>query len=299
MAPLARKCRLFLLPQELQDEIFDLAFFNESGAMYIDAWKWRQREIERRAADHAYLANPFPEPKVTQILVSKRFFLAAARALIQNQSFHAHLVPHDWRQIIDVDLLRTGIIPAFMRNLKCKLRDIIRVSDDLPNLKRLELNIEYYDFCNLGPEKIVYLDELDESDFAKILRPNEWQRVYRLCNRVQVLEVKSRCYPCTTTNEGKDLCERNVLKLIRYIHEMRQKEGRQGKTRSTRSYVPGFMMPLYPGSKVRCGRNVGLWVERALKWKQEFRVLVVLALWLSLLLALVWWRRSERMCLLM
>ncbi|RMY22510.1 hypothetical protein D0867_02675 [Hortaea werneckii] len=296
MAPMVRECRLFLLPQELQDEIFDLAFFNGSGAIYIDAWRWSHREKDRRAADHTYLAEPFPEPKVRQLLVSKRFFLAAARALIENQSFDARLVSLNWRQEIDVDLLRTGIIPAFVRDLRCKLRDILYVSDDLPNLERLELDIDYCDFGFLGPEKIVHLDELDEDDFAKVLRQNEWQRVYRLCNRVQVLEVKPRDYP---TNGGKELCDRNVLKLIRYIHEMRQKEGRQGKTRSTGRYAPGFMMPLYPGSKVRCGRNVGLWVERALRWKQEFKMTVVLAVWLALLLALVLWKRNDGMCLLL
>lgn len=73
-APLAQKCRLLLLPQVLQDEIFDLAFFNESTAIYINAWTWRQRETERRAKDHTYLAEPFPGPKVMQLLVSKRFF---------------------------------------------------------------------------------------------------------------------------------------------------------------------------------------------------------------------------------
>lgn len=265
--------------------------------MYVDASIWRRREKERRIRDHTYLAQPFPEPKITQLLISKRFFLAAAHALIQNQPLDAHVLPLQWQQEIDVGLLRTGIIPAFVLNLKCNLRDIIYVSDDLPNLKRLELNIDHCDFSILAP-KIVYLDEMDEDDFVKILRRNEWQRVYRLCNGVQVLKVKPRWCP---TNGGKDLCDRNVLKLIGYVHEMRQKEERQGNTSSTPagSYVPGFMMPLYPGSKVRCGRNVGLWVERALKWKQEFRVMVVLALWLALLLALVWWRRSERMCLLM
>ncbi|RMZ29974.1 hypothetical protein D0859_05918 [Hortaea werneckii] len=274
MASLIQKCRLFLLPQELQDEIFDLAFFNEKGAMYIDVWYWNHRERDRRAADRTYPAEPFPEPKVMQLFVNKRFF------------------------VIDVDLLRSGIIPAFVRDLRCKLRDIIHVSGDLPNLKRLVLTIEYYDFAVLGPAKMVCLDELDDGDFAKILRHNEWQRVYRLCNRVPVLEVKPGCYSYATMNGGKDLWDRNALKLIRYIHEMRQKEERQGKISSTRSYVPGFMVPLYPGSKVRCGRNVGLWVEKALEWKQEFRMMVVLAVWLTLLLALVLWRRSDGMCLL-
>ncbi|RMZ32229.1 hypothetical protein D0859_03649 [Hortaea werneckii] len=151
---------------ELQDEIFDLAFFNESRAGYMDVWEWRSRERERRTADHAHRVQPFPEPKVTQLLVSKRFFLAASRALIQSQSFGEGRWPLANRNGISMDLLRTGIIPAFVRDLRCTLWDIKYLPDDLPNLKKLLLDIEDREFCTLAPERMVDLDELDEDDFA-------------------------------------------------------------------------------------------------------------------------------------
>ncbi|RMY66489.1 hypothetical protein D0864_11827 [Hortaea werneckii] len=251
MAPLIQKCRLFLLPQELQDEIFDLAFFNESRAGYMDIWEWRSRERERRTADHAHRVQPFPEPKVTQLLVSKRFFLAAARALIQSQSFGERRWPLAKRNGIAMDLLRTGIIPAFVRDLRCKLWDIRYVPDDLPNLKKLLLDVEDSDFSTLAPERMVCLDELDENDFAGLLTKKDWEKLLRLCKRVQVLEVKAWWYPTRAQEPAEeDMWKRNVSRFSRYIHEVQQMKEKQLDTSSTRSYAPGFMAPLYPGSKV-------------------------------------------------
>lgn len=263
----------------------------------MDVWEWRSRERERRTADHAHRVQPFPEPKVTQLLVSKRFFLAASRALIQSQSFGEGRWPLANRNGISMDLLRTGIIPAFVRDLRCTLWDIKYLPDDLPNLKKLLLDIEDREFCTLAPERMVDLDELDEDDFADLLRKKDWEKLLRLCKRVQVLEVRAWRYPTLAQEPAEDIWKKNVSRFSHYIHEVQQEKEEQGDTSSTRSYVPGFMVPLYPGSKVRCGRNVGLWVDRALKWKQQLRFLVILAVWLILLLAPMLWRKSDGMCL--
>lgn len=229
MAPSTQACRLFSLPQELQDAIFDLAFANENGAKYMDPEEWRLRERSRRIKNHGHRVEPFPKPKVTQLLVSKRFFIFAARALVQSQSFG----PHSWASEecygTPENILSTGIIPAFVRELECSLEDTRRLPDDLPNLKKLVLNIGELTFL-LMASKTVYFDEFEKEDFAELLRKEDWEKLLRLCNQVHVLEVKDgRRYPRRGQENPDDMLARNISKLTRYIHEVRQgKENEKG-----------------------------------------------------------------------
>ncbi|SMR57816.1 unnamed protein product [Zymoseptoria tritici ST99CH_3D1] len=77
---------LFDLPQELVDEIFDLAY-PEEEMNYVNWEQWDSAEMEKKRNDSSYELRPFPQPKVCQFFISKRFLLEASRAWVGNQKF--------------------------------------------------------------------------------------------------------------------------------------------------------------------------------------------------------------------
>ncbi|KJX94562.1 hypothetical protein TI39_contig4175g00014 [Zymoseptoria brevis] len=70
---------LFDLPQELVDEIFDLAY-PEEDLNYVNWEQWDSAEMEKKRNDSSYELRPFPQPKVYQFFISKRFLPEASRA---------------------------------------------------------------------------------------------------------------------------------------------------------------------------------------------------------------------------
>ncbi|KAK5119160.1 hypothetical protein LTR85_007774 [Meristemomyces frigidus] len=82
---------LFSLPEELLDIIFNHAYPDSAGD-YISEKQWDERESKRkREGKDSYTKLAFPSPKVSEFLVSKRYFLEAARAWVRNQTFDDRL----------------------------------------------------------------------------------------------------------------------------------------------------------------------------------------------------------------
>lgn len=83
----AKTFRLFDLPQELQDTIFELAFPFVPDLRIHTKRSWTRNEQYQRLGSTTHIIRPFPEVKVAEFLVCKKFFDNAARAWLQNQWF--------------------------------------------------------------------------------------------------------------------------------------------------------------------------------------------------------------------
>lgn len=106
--------RLFDLPQELQDSIFALAYQQPEIIRIISKHEWDQQEDERRRRNRStYTPKPFPPPKVSEWLVSRRFLLAASAAwfasgdlLVDANQWGVHKTPQASRRHGERDLLK-------------------------------------------------------------------------------------------------------------------------------------------------------------------------------------------------
>jgi len=76
---------LLTVPQELQDTIFDYAYPKVDDLKHISHEEWDICERGRRKRDASYLPKSCPTSKVNTFMVSKRYFVVAAKAYVQNQ----------------------------------------------------------------------------------------------------------------------------------------------------------------------------------------------------------------------
>lgn len=190
-------CRLFALPQELIDEIFDLAYPKEVGTAYVTPGQWdaRQKILRReQTAASPYITKPFPAPKVCHFLVSKRFFTAAASAWVQNQTWDCTSGARAVLRIFTV--LDVGdVIGAYITELTCTLHEVEWVLR-FPNLKRLKIVVGAFDFRDIEQERLAWQEKLNDSDFSKVMNEIQWAltcRPERLGDLQEVACVAGLC----------------------------------------------------------------------------------------------------------
>ena len=138
---------LFGLPQELRDIIFKYAYYEVPRQKLISRHSWYTREIRRRRDATTYHAiRPYPAPKVSEFLISKRFFVAAARAWIKNRRFSSgfYFCLHD---LIE----GRGIVVEFAEECEMVAGDFIC---GLRNLKKITLHLDEYDFKGDGMDSV-------------------------------------------------------------------------------------------------------------------------------------------------
>lgn len=242
---------LFDLPQEIQNIIFDLAYPPVEGFKPVIRWHWNIREKGKRKSDGStYTIQPFPPPKVSQFLVSKRFFLAAAKAFIGNQAFTDPESPRS----LGVFGHRQNIVTRFMTKAKLELRTLRYIGEAtpfLPSLRFLTLTMEDDGFD---------LTELEDVKFDSIERRYPWEQeltdkdiravasYYHVERMAGVTEFCLICedyrYRFDRTKEQKLLVELNVHKLENHIKSIVLKP-----RQSIEKVTPQDGGALYPGSK--------------------------------------------------
>ena len=249
-APVAHRrpgVSLLDLPQEIQDIIFSLAYPKVDPFKYIikEDWDFEERERRRKNRD-GYTPRPFPQPKVCDFLVSKQFFVAAARAYVGNQTFNRMTgirlsrPSFDWSRPYVRCL---GIAGEFMTEAVIDVWHT-NFGDMPPSLKRLTIELAYYQFEILEP-KLVWEDYLSDDDCKTVMVKETYDRLVGL---QEFHLVPGGCY-YANTKAKTDIWHANVRKFESFVRPYgtrpkdAQHEGDQGMT-------PGQAVPLYRGSKV-------------------------------------------------
>jgi len=81
-----RPFRLFKLPQELQDLIFDLAYPQEDmlSITFKDDWESGERMAKKQDRQN-YQVRPLPTYELNDWMISERYFILAAKSWIGSQ----------------------------------------------------------------------------------------------------------------------------------------------------------------------------------------------------------------------
>ncbi|KAK0315792.1 hypothetical protein LTR01_001092 [Friedmanniomyces endolithicus] len=208
---------LLALPQELQDIIFDFAY-PQMSADYIHVPDWKSREARRwREARRDYTKKPFPGPFVDDFLISKAFFVAAAKAWAGNQNF-------DMRMSFcqGSDRRMQGIVPAFARTVEIDRYDFYLVTSECISLRSLTIAADERMFWCLEDEVLVWEDELSEEHFEQVVEAN-FYKPDRLSENL-TMRVTVGCLKSIKV-ETNPVWERNVAKLEAYLRK-RQTSGK-------------------------------------------------------------------------
>ncbi|KAK4546239.1 hypothetical protein LTR36_002376 [Oleoguttula mirabilis] len=151
---------LLTSPQELQDLIFDYAYPAQTDFRPVSRGLWDSREKRRRRDNHDRVLQPFPVLKVNELLVSKTFFVAAARAFVGNQHF----------ENIDELLSTNGGIStgmAFQWATSVTVSTWENRVYRLPSLRSMALKLDQAIFEVLEP-KYAWLETCDQDELKQI-----------------------------------------------------------------------------------------------------------------------------------
>ena len=137
--------RLFDLPPELQDIVFAYAFQKAKKSHLVFKRVWAEKEVKSRKKDRAvFVPRPFSQqPKVDQWMVSRQFFLSAARAWMRSlrsghtlgsnkvEEMHSHFA-----------LDRDGLYEDYVVRASYEIFYYILTLQRWPNLQHVTLAVE-------------------------------------------------------------------------------------------------------------------------------------------------------------
>lgn len=154
--------QLFDLPQEIQDMIFDYAYpkVNDLKILYKRTWDFKEKR-KRKERGKGYKIQQFPSLKVDEFLVSKRFYLAAAKAFIGNQLW-IHPYPYAWES----KPRDNNIICKFSKTAVDSLSAAGHI-DSLPSLRKITFEVDQYPFETLKT-RYPWEQQLTAADFKEV-----------------------------------------------------------------------------------------------------------------------------------
>ncbi len=226
---------LLTLPQELQDMIFDLAFPGNDNIILPTNSEFEEQERDRHRHDpKGYTIRTFTScATVNAFMVSKAYFIAAARAFVQNSTFDAST--STWQH---------GILKQFLKSLNLHSYQLGNAYPQLPHsLRAVSLDVHPDAFQCLEPGKYAWHDELDDRDIEEVLQESG---IHRLRGLREITLRPRRC-PYAQDDAQEATWERNVARLSDAV--------RISATSSSDSCVQSRpqlneRIPLYDGSKV-------------------------------------------------
>ncbi|TKA22465.1 hypothetical protein B0A50_08008 [Salinomyces thailandicus] len=244
--------RLFDLPQELLDSIFDLAYPRQSASNITFRDDWDRDELQqRRDQGSQYQVRPFPTPKVADWMISKRFFLLAARSWMGNQHFGGWAGGAYKHSASSLLTENNGLFVDFAHEaLGLSFFDC----HDLQQCKRLqiveiEVSSHDMDLDDSTAAKFCWETLFDEAEIARlpIVASLEGLQVTR------AFHVKAGYCHYARTDAEKSTWEQNVARLDALLRQkvvnsrLADDNEKQGKNNTTSSAI---CQPLFSGSKV-------------------------------------------------
>lgn len=236
---------LFQLPQEIQDMTFDFAYPAVPGLRAITKKQWDRAQWKlRRDQGPGYICKPFPEAKVSEFLVSKRFFVSAARSFISHQTFDRIFM----RELIlhyDDSAILQYVAKAELCLISISM--LRHAGVILPNLRSLNLEISEFAFEETLPSKFPWEEELTILDLRPILEKYDIDRITGVEEfNADILRSRSAKSP-----EEQAMWRKNAGKLEDLVRAQVTRE------RTRRNNIKsGSAIALYPGPSVCSGGSI-------------------------------------------
>lgn len=237
---------LLALPAELLTQIFDLAYRRPASITIVSRERWRREHNSHRLAsrdarpttDPAF-RRPFPGSKVSFLLVSKAYFVYAARAYVQSRPFDVG------RESWSSDS-KWGILTAFARDVVGPCSFIDQWS--LRSLRSAKVVVDLSMFEAEGEDE-VQLDVLGRELRAEDFEGCAVDEVFRGCAGMARFElIPGELLAREAGPQGRAMWKTNVKTLEGFL---RTKVTRRcDRDVEDGGSTEGAETPLYPGSKV-------------------------------------------------
>ena len=240
--PLKEKHHLLSFPQEIQDIIFEFAYCRSPDAVLkcCEEWEAGERITKRLSAERSesYAIRPFPNIRVSELLISKQYFLAASRAYVSSQPFNEDL------HVMSCFLLKSearGVVRQFAKKVLAHGYDA-ELTRALPDLRTVRLFLEEEAWAD---PKCAWEDELSESAFRKL-------SVYKKLRGTKGLRhleiVPKDCFYALSARQKK-LRVTNMNALQTFL-KGKVTRRRQEETSTEPGSATKRTVPLHPGSEV-------------------------------------------------
>ncbi|KAK5739412.1 hypothetical protein LTR17_005317 [Elasticomyces elasticus] len=233
-------CHFFALPVEIQDMIFELAY-PMTNAKIVFKCDWQEEQDDLYKKDRTnYVPAAFPDYKVSELMVSKKFFVGAARAYMGAQH---------WTDDTTSALLgdQCGLFYEYARHIS--LPDTFLMGDPAkcPRLASIEVELDAYDFDDMRRGLHMWEDICQDSDFEGLETTTQLLRLSRCPSLKSVKFTAARtCSLFANTAVKEQMWQDNVRRYQEYI--FKQLDQHKEPLADTMVQKPGG--PLYMKSRV-------------------------------------------------
>lgn len=203
---------LFDLPQELLDIIFEHAIPRLEDTKIISRSTWNYKELRnRKECGKSYIFRPYPAPVVDQFLVSKRYFLNAAKVFISKQTLKD---PRDYYNRGSSP--HYNIVLRFMQTAEIRVYGVECLCGPLapkpPMLREVIIKLNVHDldcFETVFP----WEEEFTDEQFNVIVRENSLENLAQVKKYRFEFESGMRTEP----QAEREMCRLNASKFEEYV----------------------------------------------------------------------------------
>ncbi|KAK3613507.1 hypothetical protein LTR56_027841 [Elasticomyces elasticus] len=233
-------CHFFALPVEIQDMIFELAY-PMMNAKIIFKCDWQEEQDDLYKKDRTnYVPAAFPDYKVSEFVVSKKFFVGAARAYIGAQH---------WTDDTTSTLLadQCGLFHEYARHISLPDTYLVGDAAKCPRLASLDVELDAYDFDDMRRGLHMWEDICQGSDFEGLETTTQLLRLTRVTSLKSLKFTAARtCSLFANTAAKEQMWQDNVGRYQEYI--CKQLDQHKEPLADRMNQEPGG--PLYMKSRV-------------------------------------------------
>ncbi|KAK4897541.1 hypothetical protein LTR27_004685 [Elasticomyces elasticus] len=204
-------CHFFALPVEMQDMIFELAY-PTTNAKIIFKHEWQEEQDDLYKRDRtSYVPAAFPDYKVSELMVSKKFFVGAARAYMGAQHW-----TDDTTSALLAD--QCGLFYEYARHISLPDTWLVGDAANCPRLASLEVELDGYDFDDMRRGLHMWEDICQASDFEGLETTTQLLRLTRVTSLKSVKFTAARtCSLFANTAAKEQMWQDNVRRYQEYI----------------------------------------------------------------------------------
>ncbi|KAK5675828.1 hypothetical protein LTS10_011559 [Elasticomyces elasticus] len=243
--PIVRPGLFFTLPPEIRDIIFELAYPRTNPEILFKCdWQGKQDRLYKQ--DRAnYIPASFGECKVSHWMVSKEFFIGAARAYMSAQQ---------WRDRAVSGFLSDGhgLFYQFAQHAHVRMITCIPELSRCRQLTSLTVDLNEYAFEDIRPGLHVWEDVCSDTDFEELEFTERLLALRRAASLKSLQFTAEKAYYANTAAK-KQTWQDNVRRYQDYIWAKIKQNGEQyrrpnGEQRTGKQR--GLEQPLYWWSRV-------------------------------------------------